>query len=107
MTKHKLLALAAALGLAATLSACGGGDDDLFGGDDNGGPVAGNPGGNGDPDGGDPETGIPTSALQSSSALVAYVQNLIASNVNIAEPIPIGDGVNLPKDDRSEAIALR
>ena len=72
----------AVLSLAALVVGCSNGSD-------NSAPVA--------------TTDIPASAQQSSSGLLAYLNELIAGTSDTTEPVLVGDAV-LPTDDTAEAV---
>lgn len=82
-TTKTSFAAAIALGLAALGTGCGssGSDDPV--------PVA--------------TTGIPASAQQSTSGLLAYLNELIAGSSDSTEDVLVGDAV-LPTDDTAEPV---
>lgn len=91
MSMTRLQAALAACTLA-TLAGCGGGND--------------NPGPGSSPAPGI-QSEVPASALTSVSALVAYLQDVIAGRTNdTGEPVVLGD-VTLPTSDTSETLPLR
>ena len=75
----------AALAAAAMVAACGGGG----GGSDTAGTPAST-------------TDVPASAQQSTSGLLAYVNQLVGSTSDTSEPLVVGTAT-LPADDTAEA----